>query len=66
LEWLLERFVIDETDVVIDPFTGSGTTLLTTEQMTDATVYTGEVNPEYCSKVISAWQSLTGKDAEVM
>jgi DNA modification methylase len=49
-------------DTVIDPFLGSGTTLLAAESTGRACIG-GELNPEYCAKIVSRWQSLTGEKA---
>lgn len=49
-------------ETVIDPFLGSGTTLLACEKMERACIG-GEINPEYCGKIISRWEKATGKKA---
>lgn len=51
-----------EGDTVIDPFLGSGTTLLVSEQMGRACIG-GEINPDYCREIIARWQGMTGKQA---
>lgn len=61
LAWLLDTFS-DEDDVVIDPFAGSGTTLLVAEKM-GRNCFTGEIEPEFCSEIIARWQTLTGEVA---
>lgn len=53
-----------ETDIVIDPFLGSGTTLLTAETM-KRTCIGGDISPEFCQQIIARWEALTGKTAEV-
>jgi hypothetical protein len=58
---LLNMFT-QEKDIVIDPFLGSGTTLLAAET-TNRICYSGEISPEYCSEIIERWQHKTGKKA---
>ena len=50
---------------VIDPFLGSGTTLLAAEQ-SGRRCYGGEVNPAYCAEIIARWQAATGERAELV
>lgn len=59
---LLELFS-KEGETVIDPFLGSGTTLLVAEQMGRVCVG-GEINPEYCTEIVARWQDMTGQRAE--
>jgi hypothetical protein len=66
MSWLYERFVGGETDLIIDPFAGSGTTLLTAEERLDVPVYTADVDHEFCSQIVTAWENLTGEEAEVV
>jgi len=49
-------------DVVIDPFLGSGTTLLVAEEMGRVCVG-GEINPDFCEDIIARWENLTGNKA---
>lgn len=49
-------------DVVIEPFLGSGTTLIAAEQ-TDRVCYGCEIAPHYCDVIVSRWKTLTGKQA---
>lgn len=44
-------------DVVIDPFLGSGTTLMAAEQL-GRTCHGAELNPEYCAAIIGRWISV--------
>ena len=57
LKWLIETFT-QKNDVILDPFLGSGTTLIAAEQM-GRVCYGGEISPEYCSEIISRWEGLT-------
>jgi DNA modification methylase len=51
-----------EGGTVIDPFLGSGTTLLIAQQ-TGRTCIGGELNPDYCWEMIGRFQSRTGETA---
>ncbi|MBT9143016.1 MAG: Modification methylase HindIII [Dehalococcoidia bacterium] len=60
--WLIEKFT-REGDMVIDPFLGSGTTLLACEA-TGRRCFGGEINPEFCQEIIGRWETLSGQKAE--
>lgn len=65
---LLRRLIINSSavgDVVYDGFVGSGSSLLASEQ-TNRRCLAVELDPEYCQIVISRWEKLTGKKAEVL
>lgn len=48
--------------IILDPFGGSGTTLIAAEQ-TGRKARLMELDPLYCDVIIRRWQELTGKDA---
>jgi DNA modification methylase len=50
-------------DVVYDPFVGSGTTMIASEQL-DRRCYAMEIDPRYVGVVIQRWEQFTGKVAE--
>jgi site-specific DNA-methyltransferase (adenine-specific) len=52
-------------EIVLDPFGGSGSTLIAAEQLglTSAIV---ELDPKYCNVIIERWESLTGKQAQLL
>lgn len=56
LVWLIE-IVTQKGDVIIDPFLGSGTTLLAAEKL-NRVCYGAELNPQYCQEIIARWQAL--------
>ena len=49
-------------DLVLDPFAGSGTSLICAEQL-GRRCYTMELDQHYCDVVIARWESLTGLKA---
>lgn len=52
----------DEEDIVIEPFCGSGTTLIACEQL-NRKCYAMELEPKYIDVIIERWETLTGKKA---
>ncbi len=52
-------------DKILDLFGGSGTSLIVAEQ-TNRQCYTMEYDPKYCDVIISRWEQLTGKKAELI
>ena len=55
----------EQGQTVIDPFLGSGTTLLVAEKLGRACIG-AEIVPEFCSQIIARWEALTGQIAEVV
>lgn len=49
-------------DLVLDPFLGSGTTLVACEQL-NRKCYGMEISPKYCDVIIKRWENLTGLTA---
>jgi len=47
-------------DVVLDPFLGSGTTVIAVEQV-GRICYGLELDPRYVDTIIRRWQAFTGK-----
>jgi site-specific DNA-methyltransferase (adenine-specific) len=52
-------------DLVLDPFGGSGSTLIACEQ-TKRTARIIELDPKYCDVIIQRWENLTGEKAELV
>jgi site-specific DNA-methyltransferase (adenine-specific) len=50
-------------ETVLDPFLGSGTTLIACEQL-GRTCYGMEISPQYCQVIIDRWEKLTGQKVE--
>ena len=56
------RLFTKDGDTVIDPFLGSGTTLLVCETMGRKCVG-GEIVPDFCADIIMQWEEVTGNKA---
>lgn len=62
---LVERAIRNSSrpgDVVLDPFGGSGTTLIAAEKA-GRQARLIELDPKYCDVIVSRWESFTGKQA---
>lgn len=57
LIWLMEMTTAPG-DLVIDPFLGSGTTLFAAQAI-GRVCHGCEINPAYCSEILTRWQALT-------
>ena len=55
----------DKEDIVIEPFCGSGTTLIACEQL-DRVCYGMELDPKYCDVIIKRYENLTGEKAVLL
>lgn len=51
-----------ENDTILDPFLGSGSTLIACEQ-TNRICYGCEIDEHYCSVIIKRWENYTGQQA---
>lgn len=51
-------------DIILDPFGGSGSTLIACEQL-QRTCHTMELDPQYCDVIINRWEQFTGNKAEI-
>lgn len=49
-------------DIILDPFGGSGTTLIAAEK-SDRKARLIEIDPRYCDVILRRWQNLTGLNA---
>ena len=64
MQWVMNSFT-DKDDLVIDPFLGSGQTLIVAEAMGRRCIG-GELDPKFCGKIISRWEQQTKQKAEVV
>lgn len=65
---LIARLILNSTlsgQAVIDPFCGSGTTLLACEQL-GRRCLAMELDPGFCDVIIRRWQDMTGKRAVLL
>ena len=61
MAWLLQTFT-KEGDTVLDPFLGSGTTLMAAQAMGRRCIG-GEIEPSYVEEIIGRWEVLTKQKA---
>jgi DNA modification methylase len=59
------RDVSNRGEIVLDPFGGSGTTLIAAEK-TGRCARLVELDPVYCDVIIQRWEKLTGKQASLI
>jgi DNA modification methylase len=65
---LLRRLIYHSTkigDIVLDPFAGSGSTLIACEQLGRKCLLV-EYEEEYCHTIVERWEKLTSKKAELI
>lgn len=62
IELIAEILSFVEVDTLLDPFGGSGSTLIACEQL-NRKCYMMEIDPVYCQIVIDRWEKLTKKQA---
>lgn len=63
---LIERAVLNSSkagDLVLDPFGGSGSTMIACEQA-GRRAYLMELDPRYCDVIVTRWEKFTGKTAQ--
>jgi len=60
---LFDKFT-EEGDTILDPFLGSGQTLLVCEKIGRLCIG-GEISPAFCAEIIHRWETLTGEKAHV-
>jgi DNA modification methylase len=57
------QHLTEPNELVVDPFGGSGSTMIACEQMNRRCVLI-DIDPAYCTVAIERWQALTGKKAK--
>jgi DNA modification methylase len=55
----------DESQVVYEPFGGSGSTLIACEK-TNRKCYMMELDPHYCDVIVARWEQFTGQKAKLL
>jgi DNA modification methylase len=63
IEYLIKNSSKQE-DIILDPFLGSGTTLMACEKQSRI-CYGVELDPKYCDVIVKRWEDFTGKKAEL-
>lgn len=63
LPWRCIKMHSDKGDIVLEPFSGSGTTIIACEQL-DRVCYAMEKSPTYCDLAVKRWEEFTGQKAE--
>lgn len=59
------KLTSDEGEIVYEPFSGSGTTIIAAEQL-KRRCYAVELKPLYCDVAIKRWEKFTGKKAQLI
>lgn len=62
LPWRCIRMHSDKDNIVLEPFSGSGTTIIACEQ-TERRCYAMELSPIYCDIAVRRWEEFTGEKA---
>lgn len=65
LPWRCIKMHSDKGDVVIEPFDGSGTTIIACEQL-ERKCYAMERDPKYVDLAIDRWEKFTGRKAKLI
>jgi DNA modification methylase len=65
LPWRCIKMHSDVGDIVIEPFCGSGTTMIACEQ-TRRICYAVERDPKYCDLTVDRWEKFTGEKAVLL
>lgn len=65
LPWRCIKMHSDKGDNILEPFCGSGTTIIACEQ-TGRTCYAVERDPRYCDVTIDRWENFTGQKAVLL
>jgi DNA modification methylase len=62
LPWRCIKMHSDKGCIVLEPFSGSGTTIIAAEQ-TERRCYAMELSPVYCDLAVKRWEDFTGEKA---
>jgi DNA modification methylase len=64
-EWLMERGTSRADQRILDPFAGSGTSIIAAERLGHRCAAI-ELDPGYCDVIIRRWETLTRKTATLV
>lgn len=59
--WLINRLSFGLRDLIYEPFSGSGTTIIACEQL-NRRCYAIEISPQYVQVALERWRKFTGKE----
>ena len=62
LPWRCIKMHSDHNGIVLEPFSGAGTTIIAAEQ-TERKCYSMELSPIYCDLAVKRWEDFTGEKA---
>lgn len=62
LPWRCIKMHSDRDGIALEPFSGSGTTIIAAEQ-TERRCYAMEISPVYCDLAVKRWEDFTGEKA---
>lgn len=62
--WFLKRYS-KKNDIIVDPYGGSGSTLIACEQL-NRKCFMCEIDEHYCDIIIQRWENLTGQEAVLL
>lgn len=62
LPWRCIKMHSDKDDILLEPFCGSGTTIIAAEQL-ERNCYGMEIDPVYCDLAIKRWEEFSGQKA---
>jgi DNA modification methylase len=57
--------ITEKTEVIFDPYGGSGSTLIACEKLVRRCLMM-EIDPEYCDVIIARWEAYTGGKAKLL
>ena len=64
--WAFEKYGTEK-DIIIDPFLGSGISIIAAEQtLGERQVYGFELSPDYVAVTIQRWVDMTGKKPKLI
>ena len=65
LLWFIRQFSKKAKSIIVDPFLGSGSTLIACEK-TKHVCYGIEIDPYYCDVIVQRWEQFTGNKARLL